>query len=161
MFVFGLLIYVGTYLVVQHRMVDMAVTPQMIAELEQFTNNIYAVHTPEDYIKTVAMLTAQTTLTAFLSLSGILLMLFAAPSTPWLAVAAERVQSKLPLVAAALLALVFVCVVLISPLSQAFELVPLPLWAYLVVGLETIIWMLVQRAAWRGRWLERFLEIDL
>ncbi len=32
MFIFGLLIYVGTYLVVQNRMLDMAVTPQMIAE---------------------------------------------------------------------------------------------------------------------------------
>ncbi len=86
-------------------------------------------------------------------------MLFAAPSTKWLAVAAEQVRSKLPLVAAALLILVFIGVVLITPLSQAFELVPLPLWAYLVVGLETIIWMLVQREVWRGRWLERFLEI--
>ena len=138
----------------------MGVTPQMIAELGQLTNNIYAVSTPEAFVKTVAMLTSQTTLTAFLSLSGILLMLFAAPSTQWLAVVAQPVRSPLPLITAAVLILLFIIVVLVPPLGQAFELVPLPSWVYRIVGLETIIWMFVQRELWRGRWLEKFLEVE-
>ena len=159
-FIFGLLIYVGTYLVVQDRLLNVSVTPQMIAELGQLTNNIYAVHTPEAFVKTVATLTSQTTLTAFLSLSGILLMLFAAPSTQWLAVVAQPVRSRLPLISAVVLILLFIGVVLVPPLGLAFELVPLPSWVYLIVGLETIIWMFVQRELWRGRWLERFLEVE-
>jgi hypothetical protein len=40
-----------------------------------------------------------------------------------------------------------------------FELVPLPASVYAVVGLVTIAWMLGQREVWRGRWLERFLDL--
>jgi cation-transporting ATPase E len=159
LFVFGLLVYVGTYLVVKGSLMNVAVSPQMIAELGQRTHEIYDVHTPTAFVKTVAMLASQTTLTMFLSLTGILLMLFAAPSTPWLAVAARPVRGRLPMIAAALLIAAFVGVPLIPPLSNAFELMPLPPLAYVVVGLVTIIWMLVQREVWRGRWLERFLDL--
>jgi cation-transporting P-type ATPase E len=160
MFVFGLLIYVGTYLAVQNRLLNMAVSPQMILELGQRTNYIYDVQTPAAFIKTVAMLASQTTLTAFLSLSGILLMLFAAPSTRWFAVAAPPVDSRLPMIAAALLVLAFIGVLLIPPLSRTFELMPLPPSVYAVIALVTIVWMIVQREVWRGRWLERFLDLS-
>jgi cation-transporting ATPase E len=117
------------------------------------------VQTAEAYVKTVAILTSQTTLTAFLSLSGILLLLFAAPSTPWFAVAAEPTRSRLPMIAALALILGYICILLVPELSRLFELVPLPASAYAVVGLVTIAWMLVQREVWRRRWLERFLDL--
>jgi cation-transporting ATPase E len=159
MFVFGLLVYVGTYLAVQYHILDIGVSPQMIAELAQRTHDIYDVQTPAAYVKTVAMLASQTTLTAFLSFSGILLMLFAAPSTAWFAVAAEPTRTRLPMIAAVVLIVAYICVLLVTPLSRAFELMPLPASAYAAVGLVTIIWMLVQREAWRGRWLVRFLDL--
>ena len=159
MFVFGLLVYVGTYLGVRDRLLDMNISPQMIVELGQRTREIYDVHTAAAYIKTVAMLASQTTLTAFLSWSGILLMLFAAPPASWFAVVERPTGSRLPMIAAALLILAYIGVLVIPSLSQAFELVPLPAVVYVAVGLVIVIWMLVQREAWRGRWLERFLDL--
>jgi len=161
MYLFGLLVYVGTYLAVQNRLLEIAVTPQMIRDLEQVANESHALDTPAASIRTVSVLSAQTTLTAFLSLSGILLMLFAAPSTPWFGVVARPTCSRLPMIAAGVLILAFVGVLLVPPLSRAFQLLPLPPSIYIVIGLVVIVWMLIQREAWRGRWLERFIDAQL
>jgi hypothetical protein len=154
-----LLVYVGTYLAVRGQMMNVAVTPEMIIELGQRTHNVYRVDTPAALIQTVAILSAQTTLTAFLSLSGIILMLFAAPPAPWFAVVTPQVSSRLSVAASALLLLAFTGVLLIPAISQVFELIPLPSFVYVVIGLVIVLWMLVQREVWRGQWLERFLDL--
>lgn len=41
-----------------------------------------------------------------------------------------------------------------------FDLVPLPPAVNLAVVGVTLLWVLVQRAAWRGRWLERLLDFE-
>ncbi len=161
MYWFGLLVYVGTYLAVQNRLLEIAVTPQMIRDLGQLANDSYALETPAASIRAVSVLSAQTTLTAFLSLSGILLMLFAAPSTPWFAVVAQPTRSRLPMIAAGVLILAFIGVLLTPPLSRAFQLLSLPPSIYIVIGLVVIVWILVQRETWRRRLLQRFLDRDL
>lgn len=161
MYLFGLLVYVGTYLVVQNHLLALAVTPQMIRDLAQLANDSYAVDTPASLLRAVSVLAAQTTLTVFLSLSGILLMLFAAPSIPWFAVISQPNRSRLPMIAAGVLILAFIGVLLIPSLSRAFQLLPLPPSIYIVIGLVVIVWILVQRETWRRRLLERFLDREL
>ncbi len=51
-------------------------------------------------------------------------------------------------------------IVAVPPLRTAFELMPLsPLW-YAAIFLVALVCLLLVRAAWRGRWLEQFLEIE-
>lgn len=160
MFVFSLVVYVGTFMAVKEHMMEVPVSPEMIQGLRESTHNIYDVGTPEAFVHTVATLSSQTALTIFLSLSGILLMLFASPPTAWFAVATPATRSRLTVIAAVMLLLAFTGVLLSPTLSQVFELTPLPPSAYAVMGLVTFIWMLVQREVWRGRWMERFLDLD-
>ncbi len=160
MFIFGLMVYVGTFVAVKSHMMEVPVTPEMIQDLRQSTHNIYDVGTPAAFVHTVATLSSQMALTIFLSLSGILLMLFASPPAPWFAVAAPVTRSSLTVIAALLLLIGFTIVLLSPGLSLAFELMPLPLPVHVIIGAVTVVWMLVPRELWRGRWVERFLDLE-
>lgn len=63
------------------------------------------------------------------------------------------------MIAAGALLVAYAVVLFVSPLSAFFQLVPLSLPIHLAIGLMTVLWLFVQRAAFRGRWIERFLGI--
>lgn len=56
---------------------------------------------------------------------------------------------------------VYLLIVAIPPLSRFFELYPLGVVNYLFIGLVALEWCLILRFAWRTRFLDRFLGVDL
>jgi cation-transporting ATPase E len=48
----------------------------------------------------------------------------------------------------------------IPPLGGIFEIRPLPIGAYALIGVVAVIWGLTLRWIWRKRLLERFLQVD-
>jgi hypothetical protein len=66
----------------------------------------------------------------------------------------------LPTLMAGVLILAYGVVSALPAWRRFFDLVPLPPAVNLAVAGVTLLWVLVQRAAWRGRWLERLLDLE-
>ena len=114
----------------------------------------------EWFKSTVLILSAQTALTSFFVFSGIMLMLFADPPTPWFTGGSEYTGNKLVIYAAIVLVVAYLILLMIEPLRAFFQLLPLP-WTFNgAIGVLTLVWMFLQRAVWRSNWLERFLDIE-
>ncbi|BAU12285.1 HAD superfamily ATPase [Leptolyngbya sp. NIES-3755] len=64
-------------------------------------------------------------------------------------------------IVAAVLLFVYLLILLIPPLRVFFELSPLSLQDCFFLGLVTLEWGLILRLAWRTRFLDRFLGVDL
>jgi cation-transporting ATPase E len=104
---------------------------------------------------------AQTTLTTFFVLAGVMLMVFAAPPIKWLAGGAPyRGKNWLPTIAAVVLIVAYIIVLLLPGFRSFFDLVPLPPVLHISVAALTVLWVLAQRAVWRSRWFEKFLDLE-
>jgi cation-transporting ATPase E len=101
--------------------------------------------------------TARSALTAFLVLSGILLVLFAAPPTRWFAAVELATGDRRPLGLAILLGAAFLGVLWLPAGRGLFDLEPLPLTVLGVVGATVIGWLVVLRFAWKHDLIERFI----
>jgi cation-transporting ATPase E len=55
----------------------------------------------------------------------------------------------------------YITIVAVPPLRQFFELSQLSWISYLFIGLVAVEWCLILRFAWRTRFLDRFLGVDL
>ncbi len=104
-----------------------------------------------------ALSEARSALTAFLVLSGLLLVPFVAPPHRWFAVVDPVADDLRPAVLMVILAAVFL-VVALTPIGRTlFDLVPLRgNGALLVVG-GTIIWFFLVRTVWKLKLLQRFV----
>lgn len=158
--IFGLGVYLVTFFVSAFRLVDFNVTPEEIAVFQEYVGIDYSIIDADQYILEVSHLTAQTALTAFTTFAGLLLLVFAEPPTRWFAGGDEYSGDKRPTYLALGLLAAFFVIVLVEPFRAFFELVDLPLYVYLALMVVTAIWALALRAAWRGRWLQRFLGVD-
>ncbi|HJW22828.1 MAG TPA: HAD-IC family P-type ATPase [Candidatus Limnocylindrales bacterium] len=101
--------------------------------------------------------TARSALTAFLVLSGIALVLFAAPPTRWFASVERPTGDRRTLYLAAGLVAAFVAILVLPAGRGVFDLEPLPVQ---VVGLVVLIlagWLAVLRTTWRFDLVERFV----
>jgi cation-transporting ATPase E len=108
----------------------------------------------------VALPVAQTSLTTFLVLCGLLLVVFSAPPSRWWE-AAEALSTDLrPAMLAAGLALAFVAICLTPPLAALFTLVSLGPLEVGLVAMATGLWLVLVRETWRRHWLARFLGLD-
>lgn len=161
MFFFGLLVYMGAFFVSVFELVDFNVTPEAIQTFENYAGITYDISTTDQYVFEVSLLIAQTALTVFLVITGLLLVIFVEPPTRWFAGGDEFSGDWRPTIVVILMLITFVGVILIAPLRQFFELIALPLPAYAGIVAVALIWMLVLRRAWRKRWMQRFLEIEL
>ena len=159
-FLFGLAAYLGTFYLIQSGMAQTIVTAEMIAGFERYAGVTYDISTPAAFRASATLLAAQTALTGFTVLTGILLMVFAVPPTRWFVGGAEFSGDWRPTALAGVLILAYVVLVAIEPLRRAFQLVPLPVEAYVGVATLTVIWVFVQRAVWKAAWLERFLDME-
>lgn len=160
-FLFGLAVYMGTFFLIQHDMTRVIVTPEMIVGFERYAGVTYDVSTPEAFKASATLLSAQTALTGFTVLSGVLLMVFALPPIRWFVGGADYSGDWRPTALAGLLIAAYAAIVMIEPLRQTFQLVPLPVEAYLGIITVTIAWVLAQRGVWRAAWLERYLDLDV
>jgi cation-transporting ATPase E len=162
LFIFGLLLYLGTFFAIQAGIADIQeFTPDIVAELAKIADVTPETLTTEAIKSQVTHLTAQTVLVTFFILAGILLMLFAEPPLKWFEGGAPfRKRNPLTLVAAAVMIIAYY-VVLVVPFTRAFfQLMPLYNFFHVVIVITLIIWLFVQRWVWRVRLLERFLLID-
>jgi len=54
----------------------------------------------------------------------------------------------------------YVIMLFIPPLRGIFEIRPLPIGVYVLIGVVAMVWALTLRLIWRKRLLERFLQVD-
>ncbi len=161
LFFFGLLLYLGAFFLMQKGLAAIdVISPDLMAELARIMSVPVESVTPETFKETLTLLTAQTVLVTFFSITGILLMLFAEPPLPWFAGGAPFRKRNLWTIAAAAVMILAYYVVLALPFTRAFfQLVPLPPLFHLVSWLTVFLWLFVQRWVWRARLLERFLML--
>ena len=157
---FGLAVYIGAFFLIQNDLAQIVITPEMIARFERYVGVTYDISTPAAFRASATLLSAQTALTAFTVLSGVLLMVFALPPTRWFVGGAEYSGDWRPTILAGVLIAAFAALALIDPLRAAFQLAPLPAEIYAGVVVLTILWVFVQRRVWRAAWLERFLDLE-
>jgi cation-transporting ATPase E len=159
-FLFGLLIYTGVYFLTQNSLIQMDVTPEMLLQLGRHTGIDYTNVTPGQFTSVATLFSAQTALTTFFVLTGVLLMVFAEPPTRWLAGGAPYSGKWLPTIAAGVLIVAYGVILMLPGPRSFFDLVPLPASIYVGIVVITLLWVFVQRAVWRANWLERFLDVE-
>jgi cation-transporting P-type ATPase E len=109
---------------------------------------------------TAQLLAAQSALTSFAIVCGLLLVCFVAPPTRTrLGNHVERGDWRPSLLALGLL-VGYVVVLAIAPLRALFDLMPLGMSDYALIGIAAITWGLGLCWVWRVRLLERFLQVD-
>ncbi|MBZ0291443.1 MAG: HAD-IC family P-type ATPase, partial [Anaerolineae bacterium] len=162
-FVFGVLVYLITFIggLVYSNALNINITPDVIASFEEYAGIDYTLATTEDYQIEVAHLSAQTALTAFTCFAGLLLIVFVEPPSRYFVGGDEYSGDIRPTLIAGLMLLIYLLVLAVEPLRRFFEIIELPLLAYVAIALTTVIWMMVLRIAWRQQWLQRFLQVDL
>ncbi len=111
------------------------------------------------YVDAVAIPIAQSALTSFAIFCGLLLLLFVAPPVEPLGDGSPVTPDRRPAILALILGAVYLLVLASPTLRQFFDLTPLSIAAYLLLGALAILWGLVLRWTWRSWILERFLGI--
>jgi len=160
-FLFGLLVYIGVFFLAAHDLVQMTITPEILAEASRGIGRDFSSMTPDEFRGAVVLLSAQTALTTFFVLVGIMLMVFAEPPLRWLAGGAPYNNGNwLATIAAGVLVVGYGLVLALPALRRFFDLVPLPTVINLGLIVLTALWVVLQRAMWRSRWLERFLDME-
>lgn len=107
-----------------------------------------------------ALTHAQTAVSAFLVFSGLLLVVFVEPPTPWWTGGDRLSGDWRPTVLAGALAMVFVMVELAPPLRDTFALAPLTLVEWGLVSAATLLWLPLLRWIWRTESVARYLGMN-
>jgi cation-transporting ATPase E len=161
MFAVGLLIYIGAFFMIQNDLTNLAVTPDMVNQLEKVAGVDPGTMTSESFEDAATLYTAQSALVIFFVLAGLLIMIFAEPPFEWFAGGSEyHGRNWLPLIAAAGLLVGFGVIFFTPGLRAFFQLVMLSPALLAFVLAMTIVWALGQRFIWRTRWLEGFLDME-
>jgi len=160
LFVFGLLVYVGVFFAVKNDLATVPISQEAIVQLGRNSDLDLSDLSPEGFIQVVSVFSAQTALTTFFVLAGLMLMIFAEPPIRWLAGGAPYSGNWLATIAAGVLLAGYVIVLSSAGLRAFFDLVALPLWFHLYVLLMTGAWILVQRFVWRRLLFEKLLDIE-
>ena len=101
----------------------------------------------------------QTSLTAFLVASGLLLVVFVEPPTRWWIGGDAFSGDRRPTFLAAGLGLVFIVVMAVPALRATFELQPLNTLNWVLVAGVTLVWLFLVRWVWRKKLLEKFFAV--
>ncbi len=89
-----------------------------------------------------------------------LLVVFVEPPTAFFVGGDIYSGDKRPTLLVIGLFIVSFAVVVIEPIRTFFEILVLPPFVYLIIGVAVFLWAFVLRLAWRGRWFERFLRLE-
>ena len=103
---------------------------------------------------------AQTVLTYFLAVCGLLLVIFIEPPSRFWAGGDEPSGDRRPTWLTIALLVGLLTIAFVPGLSELFDLRPIALPDMAVVGVAAAVWMLLVRWAWKYRLLERFLGIS-
>lgn len=162
-FVFGLIVYTLAFFIVFIDMENSQVTVTQ-AEIDSFRAEAgidYEIESTDALISEVATLAAQTSLTTFTMLAGLLLVVFVEPPHPFFVGGDVYSGDRRPTILAGLMLVAFALVMAWEPLRRFFELIVLPGYAYLIITALVVVWMLLLRRAWQQSWFERFLQIEV
>jgi cation-transporting P-type ATPase E len=154
---FSLPIYLAVYILTERQLIFVELTAQEIARFSARNTGLVS----EQVHMLARVPSAQTALTTFSVLSGVLLMVFARPPVHWLAAGDFRSGGKwLPTVAAGMLILAYSVMLLSPTMRGVFELVRLPMIVNLGIVGMVFFWSMTLLFFWRKRLLERFLGIN-
>ncbi|HTX79356.1 MAG TPA: HAD-IC family P-type ATPase [Longilinea sp.] len=106
-----------------------------------------------------ALSMAQTALTNFCTLSGIVLVAFVDPPFKWLAGSEYIRGDKRPALLSIALLIAYTLILTHPTLRRLFDLATLSWVEHLVIAGAVILWALVLRAIWKSRLVERFFDI--
>lgn len=159
----GVSLYTFTYLRASTFIENLAnstgrrVPAEVIARFEQYTGLTYQVD--QQFGLTAARIDAQTTLSVFLSLCALLLILFLEPPVGWLAsyrpVSPDRRPTWLAL---GLIALLVASLYIPAVANYLGFLPPFgPTWRLILISLA--VWVLGLSILWRKRWVDRLLKL--
>ncbi|MCC6613424.1 MAG: HAD-IC family P-type ATPase [Anaerolineae bacterium] len=157
---FGVIVYALAFTVGIINALAINVTPDTVSSFQEYIGIDYTLTTVTAYQAEVAHLVAQTALTSFTVFASLILVVFVEPPIQFFVAGDEFSGDWRPTLLAIGLFVVYMIIVLAEPLRSFFEMIDLPLLAYVGLGAITLIWMLLLRRAWRHSWLERFLQID-
>ncbi len=107
-----------------------------------------------------AIAVGQTSLAAFLVLTGLFLVVFVEPPTPWWTGGDVLSGDRKPAFLALALAIAFVIVLALPGMRTAFELQTLDWIDAALISGATVVWLFSLRFAWRSRLLERFFGLQ-
>jgi len=102
---------------------------------------------------------AQTALAAFLVFCGLFLVIFVEPPTAWWVGGAPLSGDRKPTALAVGLMVAYLVISAVPPLRTLFALSPLEPRYLPLVAVALVIWLLLVRSFWRGRFVERFLGV--
>ena len=103
---------------------------------------------------------AQTSLVTFLTITGLLLIIFAEPPTEWWVGADELSGDWRPTILAGLMFIVYLLAITVPIARPYFEVVLIPWQEWVLVIIASLIWLFTTRYMWRKRTIERFLGIE-
>jgi cation-transporting ATPase E len=107
-----------------------------------------------------ALSMAQTALTNFCTLCGIVLIAFVDPPYRSLAESEYVHGDKRPALLAVFLLIAYILILTHPMLRRIFDLATLSWVEHLVISAAAILWALVLRAIWKSRLIERFFDIN-
>jgi cation-transporting ATPase E len=161
-FLFGLIIYTVAF-GLAYRDVEarsFTVTQEEIDRFRISAGIDYEITATEDYASEVATLVAQSALTTFTLLAGLVLVVFVEPPTEFFVGGDIYSGDKRPTLLVMGLLLASLAVILVAPIRTFFEVLVLPPAIYLLIFALVFLWAFVLRLAWRARWFERFLRLE-
>jgi cation-transporting ATPase E len=103
---------------------------------------------------------AQTLLTYFLTVCGLLLVIFVEPPSRFWAGGDELSGDRRPTWLTIALLVGLLLIAFVPALSELFDLRPIGPLDMVVVGMAAAVWMFLVRWAWNRRFLERFLGMN-
>ncbi len=106
------------------------------------------------------VLIAQSALTTFAVFSGLLLVPFVAPPTKFWVGGSELSGDWRPTLLALGMLVVFLIMLALPAIRAFFSLAALNSIDYVLIGVITMIWGLIQLGLWRIHLIERFLQLD-
>ena len=106
------------------------------------------------------ILTGQTSLTAFLGIVGVLLVLFAKPPAHWWEGGSPYSGDKRVTLLAVALGIGFIAAMLLPITQGFFDLAPLGWLNWVLIAVAATIWLFSIRWVWRSRFMERFFGLD-
>lgn len=136
------------------------ISQEQIDQFRAWAGIEYEIDTQEQYILEVATANAQTALTTFTLLAGLVLIVFTEPPTRYFVGGDLYSGDTRPALLAAGLLAAYIAILALAPLRKFFELLILPPYAYGVIAAAVLVWLVTIRQAWRAHWLERFLNIE-
>ncbi len=114
-----------------------------------------------DAASSPALLAAQTALTIFTILCGLILIPFVEPPTRFFTGGDRLSGDRRPTYMAIGLGILFFALLAVPFFASMFDIVPLEWWEYLGLAVFTVLWAFICRWTWRNRLIDRFFYTDL